>query len=95
MIKRDCYLAKLRLLRDQNLIKVITGIRRSGKSTVLELFSKELQKAGVKKSNIIFINLEERKNLHLTNWKTLHDKIIEKTNKKDKFYIFLDEIQIV
>jgi len=95
MVKRDCYLAKLRLLKDHNLIKVITGIRRSGKSTVLELFGKELQKSGVKKSNIISINLEERKNLHLTNWRTLHDEIIKKTNKKEKFYIFLDEIQMV
>jgi len=95
MINRECYLAKLRLLKNQNLIKVITGIRRSGKSTILELFSKELQKSGIKKSNIIFINFEERKNLRLTNWKTLHDEIIKKTNKNDFFYIFLDEIQMV
>ena len=95
MINRECYLAKLRLLKNQNLIKVITGIRRSGKSTILDLFSKELQKSGIKKSNIIFINFEERKNLRLTNWKTLHDEIIKKTNKNDFFYIFLDEIQMV
>jgi len=95
MVNREYYLAKLRLLKDKNIIKVITGIRRSGKSTILELFSKELLKLGVKKSNIIFINFEERENLHLVNWEVLYDEIIKKINKKENYYIFLDEIQMV
>ena len=95
MVKRDCYLAKLRLLKNRNLIKVITGIRRSGKSTILELFKNELLKSGVKKSNIIFINFEERENLHLTDWTILYDEIIKKTNKNENYYVFLDEIQMV
>ncbi|MCL2481053.1 MAG: ATP-binding protein [Spirochaetaceae bacterium] len=95
MIKRENYLAKLRLLKNQDLIKVITGIRRSGKSTILELFKNELLKSGVKKSNIIFINFEERENLHLTSWTALYDEIVKKANKKENYYIFLDEIQMV
>ena len=95
MIIRECYLSKLRLLKNRNIIKVITGIRRSGKSTILELFKKELIKSGVKKSNIIFINFEERENLHLTKWTVLYDEIIKKTNKKEPFFIFLDEVQLV
>jgi len=95
LIKRDCYLAKLRLLKNQDLIKVITGIRRSGKSTILELFKNELLESGIKKSNIIFINFEERENLHLTNWTALYDEIIKKTGKDENYYVFLDEIQMV
>ena len=95
MVNRECYLAKLRLLKDKNMIKVITGIRRSGKSTILELFRKELLKLGVKKSNIIFINFEERENLHLVNWEVLYDEIIKKINKTENYYVFLDEIQMV
>jgi predicted AAA+ superfamily ATPase len=68
MIKRELYLKKLRQLKDQRLIKVITGIRRSGKSTLLQAFRNELIETGVKKTNIIFLNFEERENLHLTEW---------------------------
>jgi len=95
MVNRECYLAKLRLLKNKNIIKVITGIRRSGKSTILELFRKELLKLGIKKSNIIFINFEERENLHLANWTVLYDEIIKKINKNENYYVFLDEIQMV
>jgi len=95
MVNRECYLAKLRLLKDKNLIKVITGIRRSGKSTILELFRNELLKSGVKKSNIIFINFEERENLHLANWTVLYDEIIKKIDKNENYYVFLDEIQMI
>ncbi|MCL1967431.1 MAG: ATP-binding protein [Fibromonadales bacterium] len=95
MVNRKCYLAKLRLLKNKNVIKVITGIRRSGKSTILELFRKELLKLRVKKSNIIFINFEERENLHLVNWAVLYDEIIKKINKNENYYVFLDEIQMI
>jgi len=95
VVNRKCYLAKLRLLKNKNVIKVITGIRRSGKSTILELFRKELLKLRVKKSNIIFINFEERENLHLVNWAVLYDEIIKKINKNENYYVFLDEIQMI
>jgi len=54
MVNRECYLAKLRLLKDKNMIKVITGIRRSGKSTILELFRKEL----LKHNSIFFCRIQ-------------------------------------
>lgn len=95
MIKRETYLKKLRQLKDQNLIKVITGIRRSGKSTLLQAFKNELIETGVKKTNIIFLNFEERENLHLTEWSILHDEIIKKVFKNTKHYVFLDEVQLV
>lgn len=95
MINRETYLYKLRELKDQNLIKVITGIRRSGKSTLLETFKNELIQSGVAKKNILFLNFEERENLHLTNWTSLYDEIIKKITTTKKYYVFLDEVQIV
>jgi uncharacterized protein len=95
MIERGIYLNRLKQLKDQNLIKVITGIRRCGKSTLLEAFMNELLKDGVAPETIIFLNFEERENLHLTNWTALYDEIIEQINPKNKYYIFLDEVQLI
>lgn len=95
MIERELYLKRLKQLKNQNLIKVITGIRRCGKSTLLEAFKNELLNGGVAPENIIFLNFEERENLHLTNWTTLYDEIIEQINPNIKNYIFLDEVQLI
>jgi predicted AAA+ superfamily ATPase len=95
MIERELYLNRLKQLKDQNLIKVITGIRRCGKSTLLEAFMNVLRKEGVATENIIFLNFEERENLHLTDWTILYDEIIEHVNDNNKYYIFLDEVQLI
>lgn len=95
MIIRETYLQKLRELRDQKLIKVVTGIRRSGKSTLLEAFKQELIESGVAKKNIIFLNFEERENIYLTNWTALYDEIIKNIKSDKKYYVFLDEVQLV
>jgi predicted AAA+ superfamily ATPase len=95
MIIRETYLQKLRELRDQKLIKVLTGIRRSGKSTLLDAFKNELIESGVAKRNIIFLNFEERENIHLTNWTALYDEIIKNIKSDKKYYVFLDEVQLV
>jgi predicted AAA+ superfamily ATPase len=95
MIKREVYLEKLRQLKDQNLIKVVTGIRRSGKSTLLEVFKNELVEGGVDKENIVFLNFELRENLHLTEWTILYDEIIRQISHQARCYVFLDEVQLV
>ena len=95
MIIRETYLQKLRELRDQKLIKVVTGIRRSGKSTLLEAFKNELIESGVAKRNIVFLNFEERENMYLTNWTALYDEIIKNIKSDKKYYVFLDEVQLV
>lgn len=95
MIQREVYLRKLRLLQDQRVIKVITGIRRSGKSTLLKAFRKELLESGVSAQNIVFLNFEERENLNFTEWTALYDEIIQKIDAKDKCYVFLDEVQLI
>lgn len=95
MIERGLYLNRLKQLKDQNLIKVITGIRRCGKSTLLKAFMNELLKEGVATENIIFLNFEERENLHLTDWTILYDEIIKQVVPNNKYYIFLDEVQLI
>jgi hypothetical protein len=95
MVKRELYLNKLLQLKDQNIIKVITGIRRSGKSTLLEAFKNELISGGISLDRIVFMNFEERENLNFTNWTALYDEIIKKVNSLNKYYIFLDEVQLV
>jgi predicted AAA+ superfamily ATPase len=84
----------LRLLRDQNLIKVVTGVRRCGKSTLLEAFRNELKLSGVSKKNIVSVNFEERENVDFTDWKKLYDEIVNRLNPNEKNYVFLDEVQL-
>lgn len=95
MIQRETYLSKLRQLKDQNLIKVITGIRRCGKSTLLEAFKNELLSSGISPRNIVFLNFEERENLNFTDWTALYDEIIKNVSNDEKYYIFLDEVQLI
>ena len=95
MVARETYLSKLRQLKDHNVIKVITGIRRSGKSTLLEAFKDELISQGVARSSIVFPNFEERENLNFTNWTTLYDEIIRSIGTGHKTYVFLDEVQLI
>lgn len=95
MIIRQEYLNQLRLLKDQKVIKVITGIHRSGKSTLLELFREDLKKQNIAKEQIQFFNFEEEKNVNLRDWRKLHQTIEEKLVQNKMNYIFLDEIQKV
>ena len=94
-IYREEYMNKLNSYKDKNIIKVITGIRRSGKSTILNEFKKELIDNGVLEKNIISINFEDNDNRKLLDFQKLHDYIIEKADKKSMNYVFLDEIQNV
>lgn len=95
MLIRDRYFNKLLKHRDKHIIKVITGIRRAGKSVLLRQFGEYLQENGVKESNIIFINFEHIKNQNLMEYHALHEFILRNVNEVDKYYIFLDEIQLV
>jgi predicted AAA+ superfamily ATPase len=95
LIKREEYLGKLRILRDKHVIKVISGVRRSGKSSLLALFRDELLKSGVSEAQTQTINFEEAKNIDLTDWLSLHNHL-ERNLVPDKMnYIFLDELQLV
>jgi predicted AAA+ superfamily ATPase len=95
MIGRDSYLKKLINFKDKQLIKVITGIRRSGKSTLLELFREYLLGAEVPDAHIISINFEDMDNKYLRNPVELHNYVLSRINKDVMNYVFLDEIQNV
>ena len=94
-IIRTNYLNELSNYKDKDLIKVLTGIRRSGKSTILEQYRDLLKKEGVNENNIIYINFEDNNYKDLLDSDKLHNYILDNTDSKVKNYIFLDEIQNV
>ena len=94
-IIRKEYLDQLELLKDQKVVKVITGIRRSGKSTLLEIFRDELKLQGVKTKQIQSYNFEDPDLNKDLNWRSIYEKISTKLAAGIQNYIFLDEIQNV
>ncbi len=94
-IKREDYLSILKNFKNQQIIKVITGIRRCGKSTLLELFQEYLKENGVEENQIISINFEDADYEELQDRKKLYEYLKSKLVKGKKTYIFLDEIQKV
>lgn len=96
MVKRDLYLNRIIPLIDNELIKVITGIRRCGKSYMLGLIREELMNRGINEDNIVFINFESAKYRNVKNSREL-DLLIESLVKdiEGRFYIFFDEVQNV
>lgn len=95
MIKREEYLKRIRGFYDQDLIKVITGIRRSGKSTLLKQIIDELKDKGVKQERIIYINFEDIEMSFIKNDIDLNSYIKKKIKDDEKYYLFFDEIQNV
>jgi len=95
MLERSEYLSKLIGYKDKELIKVVTGIRRCGKSTLLELFRLWLLENGTEPQQIQSINFEDIDNSHLTDYNALHAHILRKCMSDRMNYIFLDEIQHV
>ena len=96
MIKREYYMKKIIPFIDKDVVKVLTGIRRSGKSVMLKLIMDELGNRGVKNEQLININFENLKNRNYRNYEKLYEYILSKTDKRYKnYYIFLDEIQEV
>ena len=94
-INRAQFLERLEKYKDKQIIKVITGIRRCGKSTLLKIFKNQLLENGVSENQIIFLNFEDFDNFDLLNPKNLHDYIKNHLVAEKMNYIFLDEIQNV
>lgn len=95
MIQRNDYMEKLKLWKDKQVIKVITGIRRCGKSTLLKQFKEYLLEQGVKEEQCIFLLLDDLENENLREYHCLYEYITERLTEGQKYYIFLDEIQLV
>ena len=96
MIKRDMYMKRIRPFIDTDLVKVITGIRRCGKSVMLDLIKQELEESGIDPSRFISINFEDMRYEHLHTARALHDEIRERAaGVSERLYLFFDEIQEV
>ncbi|MDR3124306.1 MAG: ATP-binding protein [Endomicrobium sp.] len=96
LIDRPYYLNKLKLWKDKDdLIKIVTGIRRCGKSTLFKLFQNHLKAIGVCDQQIINLNLEDTKNEKFLDYKILHKHVEALTLKNSINYVFIDEIQLV
>ena len=95
LIQREQYLAFLRRHKDQDVIKVVSGVRRCGKSTLFELFKQELLTSGVKANQIISINFEDLEFEPLQEYHALHEYIVERLIPETPMYVFLDEVQHV
>lgn len=95
MIERNEYLENLISFKDKNLIKVITGIRRCGKSTMFELYQSYLKENGVEEEQIITVNLEDGDYRGIRTSEKLYQYVESKLVKSNKNYVFLDEVQQV
>lgn len=96
MIKRELYLNQIRRLIDKDPIKIITGVRRSGKTYLLKSTQEELKNRGISAENIFLISFESMKYNKIENFNQLDEYIIDLTkNVKGKIYLLFDEIQNV
>lgn len=95
MVERKVYLDKLKKLKDKQIIKVITGVRRCGKSTLLMQFKEFLLESGVDESQIISINFEEVENEYLLDYHILYKHVSDRLSPGKMTYVFLDEVQAV
>jgi len=95
LINRPSYVEQLIQNRDVDLIKIVTGIRRCGKSSILDLFYQYLVDDGVPEDNIIYMNLESLKYRKLTDYLSFYDYVSERIAKAGRTYLIFDELQVV
>ena len=95
MLKRELYLSRIRGFYNSDLVKILVGIRRCGKSVILKQIMNELIEKGIDENHIIHINFEFIEYEELQDYKKLNKYIKEKITDRKKYYIFLDEIQKV
>lgn len=95
MLQRKDYLNQLISWKDEKVIKVVTGIRRCGKSTMIKLFQDYLRNEGISDEQIVYLNFEELEYEHLLDYKELYKHLTERLVKDKTTYVFLDEIQKV
>ena len=95
MIKREIYLNKIREFYSTDLIKVITGIRRCGKSVLLKQIIEEIMEDGIDEDHIIYINFEDVEYDFIKDYLKLNEYVKEKIKDQQKYYLFFDEVQMV
>ena len=94
MIARPTYIEELKKWQNKDVIKVITGMRRCGKSTLFDLFIEELKLQGIKDNQIIHINLEDA-DFDFQDYKEFYDYVNKLIKDEINYYVFLDEVQMV
>ena len=95
MVSRYEYLEKLKKLKDMQVIKVVSGVRRCGKSTLLMQFREYLRESGMEEERIIALNFEDVANEALLDYRTLYKYVTDRLVPGKMTYVFLDEIQAV
>ncbi len=95
MVIRELYLERLRPFYDSEMVKVITGIRRCGKSTIMRQIVDELLERGITEEHIIYINFEDYKYRKISTADALYEYVEAKIKDEEKYYLFVDEIQNV
>ena len=95
MLIRENYLRKIRPFYNNELVKIIVGIRRCGKSTILKQIQFEIQNNGVDANHILFINFEDMAFSKIKNENDLYEYVMARMKEQDKYYLFFDEIQNV
>ena len=95
MLKREIYLSRIRGFYDSDLIKILVGIRRCGKSVILKQIMDEIKEHGIEENHILYINFEFVEFEELKDYKKLNSYIKDRIKDNKKYYIFLDEIQNV
>ena len=95
MLKREIYLSKIRGFYDSDLVKILVGIRRCGKSVILKQIIEEIKDREVQEDHILYINFEFVEYEELKDYKKLNQYVKEKIQDNKKYYVFLDEIQNV
>lgn len=96
MIKRELYMRRIRPFIGTDLVKVMTGIRRCGKSVMLDLIKEELKESGISAAQFITFNFEDLRNANFCTASSLHDEVIRRASEiSGKVYLFFDEIQEV
>ena len=93
LIERKAYLDQLCMWREEEMIKVVTGVRRCGKSTLFDLYIERLKEEGVSDEQIVFVNLEDVDFSYLLNHKKLHEYVKTRILNDKWIYVFIDEIQ--
>ena len=95
MLKREMYLSRIRGFYDSDLVKILVGIRRCGKSVILKQIIDEIKEKGIQEDHILYINFEFVEFEDLKDYKKLNNYIKEKIKDNKEYYVFLDEIQNV
>ena len=95
LVDRPEYLNQLILNKDIDLVKIVSGIRRAGKSSILDLFHQHLLDIGIPETNIIHMNLESLRYRDLTDYLTFYDYVSERISHNGRTYLIFDELQTV